>query len=65
MKHFHTIMSVFAGVFCLIYDLWMIQAGHLPAVTMMLALVAWMGLLLGFFARRQRAAHTRHLANNF
>ncbi len=54
MKYFNTIMSVLAGIYCLIYDMWMIQTGSLPAVTMMLALVAWMGLLLAFFAKRQR-----------
>ncbi|MEM6937894.1 MAG: hypothetical protein AAF552_15670 [Pseudomonadota bacterium] len=54
MKHFNTIMSVLAGIFCLIYDLWMIQAGNLPAVTMMFALVACMGLLLAFFAKGLR-----------
>ena len=65
MKNFHTIMSIFAGTFFLIYDLWMIQSGHLPVVTMMVALVGWMGLVLMVSSRRQRSKRRQSAARSF
>ena len=53
MKNINTIMSAIAGVFCLIYDLWLIHAGHLHAITL-LALVAWMAVLMTVCTRKQR-----------
>ncbi|MDJ0654948.1 MAG: hypothetical protein QNJ40_12375 [Xanthomonadales bacterium] len=57
MKSINCIMSITAGVLALVYDLWMIQAGHLPAVTL-LALVGWMALLLAVCARQQKRRNT-------